>query len=137
MISKKFKQEIINDYFCLASANNFCLFCFASKKLDTGEKNKLDLLLHKSDELLQIYKKIMFKLNLIDLSLAILDKEILFSNKQNKEEPLEDKNCLALHIEKTSENVKKINENLLLKTKKMKLNEFELNYLKIDIASKY
>lgn len=128
MISKSLKNSIIQDYICLNEAIHFCENC-QCLKLQEIEKQKLISIKIFALDLLQIYKKIMFKLNLINLSTAVLEKEI-----KSSQMPFGN---FSDNINQVATILKSLGKNLIAKIHKMKLNTFELNYLNINNLSKF
>ncbi len=78
----------------------------------------------------------MFRLGLIDLSLAILDRDFLLDFCDKKETYLWNKSNFLLIFKKYEMRLKMIGNDLSLKLKKMELNNFECNYLNLDKLSK-
>ncbi len=136
MRNKSFKISIIDDYTVVLNAKNFFEFSLCSAKLTENEIFKIKDLLSYSENLLQTYKKIMFKLGLIDLSLAILDKQMLSSYFCDGKTIYIDNAKILTKLQEFEENLKEIGKNLKIKLKKMELNSFEMNYLNIEKLSK-
>ena len=131
MKARKLKSEIISDYIKILSANNFCEFCIYSLKLYPQEFEEILSCREYATCLLQTYKKLMFKLGLINLSLAVLDKQMLIDFCSYNESTL-DKNEVLAKFHEIENKIKKIGKGLKIKLKKLELNSFELNYLKVD-----
>lgn len=134
MKNKKFNETIINDYISILTAKNFFSYCISHLFFNDKIRSKIKSYLDFSNELLNTYKKIMFKLNLIDLSLAILDKEINFSNTKNAEY-LSNEVFIQEKIEFYTTLISSITKNLKSKIKYLGLNNFELDYLNIQKLS--
>ncbi len=136
MRKKKLKNILLNDYITIISAKNFYSFCLNNIILNENEISSIKLLSDFSNELLNTYKKIMFRLGLIDLSLAILDKDINFLNRINNEF-FSNKAWLLAKIYDFSNILQYIATTLKSKIKKLGLNNFELNYLKINKLNEF
>ncbi len=136
MRNKSFKMSIMGDYSMILSAKNFCDLCLSTKNLDINDISKIKETEYYANSLLQTYKKIMFKLGLIDISLAILDKQMLNNYILNKQLSSLSKLEIKDKLNEIEVNLTQIAKNLKLKIKKMELNNFELNYLNIDKLSK-
>lgn len=128
MKNKCLKEGLIQNYISLLEADNFCTNC-NTIDLTENEKSCLTIVRNFSQELLQTYKKVLFKFDLMDLSLSILYKELVFFNENDNFSFTKLQNCYI--------SLKTIEENLEKNLKKMKLNVFELNYLNIDKLSKF
>lgn len=136
MRNKSFKMSIISDYTIVLSAKNFCETCISASKLNYEEILRIKETNFYANSLLQAYKKIMFKLGLIDISLALLDKQMLNTYTLNNQVLSLNKTEIYKKIDEINENLSQITNNLKIKIKKMELNNFELNYLNIDKLSK-
>ncbi len=136
MRNKSFKMSIINDYTLILSSKNFCDFSLSTLDLNQIEIYSIKEVDALASSLLQTYKKIMFKLGLIDLSLALLDKQMLNSYLSIRQDLFADKTEIIQKITEIKTNLTQIAQNLKFKIKKMELNNFELNYLNIDKISK-
>lgn len=122
MKCKKEKIELIFDYITIKNID-----CFCSNLLSQNYGNSKFLDLKKScEKMIEIYKKLFFKLSLFSLSLAILEKEFLSYNfSYNNENKLN-----QFYLNSSSficENLIKLSKI----AKKLNLNEFELNYLNL------
>ena len=119
---KKEKFELIFDYITIKNID-----CFCANLLAQNYENSKFLDLKKScEKMIEIYKKLFFKLSLFSLSLAILEKEFLSYNfSYNNENKLN-----QFYLNSSSficENLIKLSKI----AKKLNLNEFELNYLNL------
>ncbi len=74
----------------------------------------------------------MFRLGLINLSSAILDKEMLTRFSETKKDFSIDNELFKNKTKEYGENLLKISKNLEKKLQLMDLNTFELNYLHIE-----
>ncbi|MCI8555420.1 MAG: hypothetical protein HFI85_02475 [Clostridia bacterium] len=136
MKSKRFKDTIIEDYAIISNTKNYCEFCLCQLNLTENETKEIKSLYNFALELNKTYKKIMFRLGLIDLSLAILDRDFLLDFCDKKETYLWNKSNFLLIFKKYEMRLKMIGNDLSLKLKKMELNNFECNYLNLDKLSK-
>lgn len=136
MRKKKLKNTLLSDYITIISAKRFYSFCLGFNIFNEKELINLKLLSDFSNELLNTYKKVMFRLGLIDLSLALLDKEIDFS-VHSATSYLSNKAWLITKTEDFSNILQYIAKSLKSKIKKLGLNNFELNYLKINKLSEF
>ncbi len=132
MFRKKIKQDIIKDYICILSASNFCDYCcrnFDFTPLETTEIKDIDSY---AQQLFETYRKLMFKLGLMDLSIAILDKEFILNIDRKTNSSVLNHNTITNKIKEFSSKLKQIGTNLKFKLDKLGLNKYELGYLKID-----
>lgn len=137
MKKRKFKDSIIEDYITILSAINFCDIYLCNMNLSLNETESLKDIKNFALNLSQTYKKIMFKLGLINLSSAILDKEMLYKFSDNKNNFIFNPDLLKTKIKEYGENLLKISKNLEKKLQFMDLNTFELNYLHIEQPYKF
>ncbi len=136
MRNKSFKMSIINDYTKILSAKNFCDSFLTMIEYNNTLTIKLKDTSNYAASLLQTYKKIMFKLGLIDISLALIDRQMLDRFINNRQTFAISKNEIEDKLKEINLNLTQIAQNLKIKIKKMELNNFELNYLNIDKLSK-
>ena len=132
MKKRKFKDSIIEDYITILSAINFCDIYLCNFNLNLSEKESLRDLKNFALSLSQTYKKIMFRLGLINLYSAILDKEMLTRFSATKKDFSIDNELFKNKTKEYGENLLKISKNLEKKLQLMDLNTFELNYLHIE-----
>lgn len=111
------KNSIIEDYVVVKSISNL----FAGTK--SCENDVLIKIESKAETLLRIYEMLIFKFNLMDLSFFLLNKEI---EKLGKYGGLDDKlKNLIFYDNKLNE----VESKLIDKLKKLRINEFEANFL--------
>lgn len=119
---KKEKIELIFDYITIKNID-----CLCANLLNLNCENQKFLDLKKScEKLIEIYKKLFFKLSLFSLSLALLEKEFSSYNFSYKSE----NNLNQFYLNSSSficENLIKLSKI----AKRLNLNEFELNYLNL------
>lgn len=75
-IHNNFKLTLIQEYIHLINIVN----CINTLKIDHSVINGI---LIEYENLVKVYDKIFFRLNMLDLSLALLKKEFTYSNKEN------------------------------------------------------
>lgn len=131
-LRKKFKEEFIKDYVCIQSAKNFSDFCLSSFSFSEKEKGDFTLIQNFAEELIQTYKKIFFKLGLMDISLAILEKQMLLAYIPTSHHSSADELFAKIQIKKIYKYLQKISLGLKNKLDKLSLNKFEQNYLNIE-----
>ena len=112
MKKRKFKDSIIEDYITILSAINFCDIYLCNFNLNLSEKESLRDLKNFALSLSQTYKKIMFRLGLINLSSAILDKEMLTRFSETKKDFSIDNELFKNKTKEYGENLLKISKNL-------------------------
>ena len=99
------KNDLIKDYIMLKSIN------------ENLNKNMVNLKV-KAEKLLKIYENLIFRFGLMDLSFCLLKNEISSSKIK-----------LKLDINNISSKLNEVEEGLVVKLKKLKINEFEAKFL--------
>lgn len=125
MASKKLKLEIVSSMIKVKNIHVFCDFYLADQILPEERLTLVDLK-QKATCLLQIYQKIMFKLNLLNISYAILEKELSFA-EADFNLPL-----TPFFINKKFLSLKLAAENLKKQLPLLHFNNFELAFLGAD-----
>ncbi len=127
MLKQKIKLSLIEDYIKIASISSFCANYL--KCCTTEVKSNLIWVTTLAKELQTSYDKLLFKYNLMDVSLLALKKEL----KQADEELKHCKKvCLIYNknnLLKYSKEIKGLYNNLLEKLNKLALNEIEQRYI--------
>lgn len=132
MLRKKLKQDIIKDYICILSASNFCDYCYRNFDFAPWETTEIKYVDTYAHQLFETYRKLMFKLGLMDLSIAILDKEFILNLDRKANSSFLNHNIITKKIKEFASKLKQIGTNLKFKLDKLGLNKYELGYLKID-----
>jgi hypothetical protein len=125
---QRFKKKIIDDYIFLLSTQNLCECFLLFSNLGEDKRQKVLNLQKYAGALIEVYLKILFKYDLLDLALAILSKEFL-SAKGNLSAEVFYSDSL---VDKRFFELRQMSENLKQKLKKINTNSFEMSYLKID-----
>lgn len=99
------KNDLIKDYIMLKSINENLNINMVNLKV-------------KAEKLLKIYENLIFRFGLMDLSFCLLKKEISASKVKCK-----------LDINDISLKLNKLEDSLVVKLKKLKINEFEAKFL--------
>ena len=130
LIKRKLKLSLIEDYIKIVNSKTICHCLLVNTN---EEKELINSIVKKCNNLISCYEKLIFKLNLMDLSFIILKKE-LFANKNRTINNLKYNN---LYISKVQQELILIEQAFYLKIKQLSLNEFEQQYisqaLKVDI----
>jgi len=130
LIKRKLKLTLIEDYIKIVNIKTICHCLLVNTN---EEKELINSIVKKCNNLISCYEKLIFKLNLMDLSFIILKKE-LFTNENRTINNLKYNN---LYISKVQQELILIEQAFYLKIKQLSLNEFEQQYisqaLKVDI----
>lgn len=126
-MKRRLKITLIEDYIDILRIESFCEYL--KPRVHQSICGLLNSLIEVKDRLKAVYKRLFFKIGLMDLSLAILNKDILSANKLMFAEKCIDYAFVIENIRKNLQNVKNLEENLDKKLKKLSFNEFEKSYL--------
>lgn len=130
LIKRKLKLSLIEDYIKIVNIKTICHCLLVNTN---EEKELINSIVKKCNNLISCYEKLIFKLNLMDLSFMILKKE-LFTNENRTINNFKYNN---LYISKVQQELILIEQAFYLKIKQLSLNEFEQQYisqaLKVDI----
>ena len=127
MIKQKIKLSLIEDYIKIASISSFC--ANYSQCCAIEDKTNLIWVTTLAKELQTSYDKLLFKYNLMDVSLLALKKELKQADEELKHCK---KGCLIYNknnLLKYSKEIKDLYNNLLEKLNKLALNEIEQRYI--------
>ncbi len=133
MTKRKFKLSLINDYILVQSANIFYEELIKCPNYDLIDKQNFTKNKTLSNKLASVYKKILFKYGLINLSLALLEKQLFSPISPSQSQLLQNKEKALKKAREFELTLQEIAISLKQKLYKMKLNNFEINYLNINI----
>ncbi len=130
MVKRKIKLSLIDDYVKIYNIKSFCEVLATNSSESISRVNNLKVLTNK---LLQCYEKLLFKFNLMDISFAILKKDLKKLEQNIKNFTFKEFNDIQL--KKFDEETKEIQNVLMLKLKQLSFNEMEKSYIIENLIS--
>lgn len=132
MLRQKLKLSLVEDYIKVVGLSSFCSNCLKN----SGQEyiNSLSGIKILVDEIQKAYDKLLFKYNIMDVSLLVLKKELKENSSLQNAKSFDSVNSIE-NIEKCKKSVKDIYVSLQQKLNKLSLSDIEKKYITKDIIA--
>jgi hypothetical protein len=129
LFTSKTKLSLIDDYAKIAQIDNFCKNIGVNIQLDKIFAKIIEQTINHCKWLKATLEKIFFKLNMLDASFILLKNQLIVSKVPSFAENVVNNNLLEEQIKQNLQNIKKIEQNLPKKLKKLSFSNLEISYI--------